>query len=158
MERKLCRTVGAVLLTLVLSGSGLAAVLGSPHDLTPAGPAGSTEEVDPLCRACHVPHTGAAATYLPALNGSGSGTLCAGCHDGTVAGWVGGMDHPVEIAYPTRDDLRRPGTPLKLQKGRDGSDILTCATCHDPHAGGGITGMLRLSNAGSALCLGCHVK
>lgn len=35
-----------------------------------------------------------------------------------------------------------------------------CATCHDPHigTGGGAVTFLRISNAGSALCLSCHTK
>ncbi len=39
----------------------------------------------------------------------------------------------------------------------NGAAGIECASCHDPH-GTGNTFFLRITKAGSALCLGCHVK
>lgn len=36
--------------------------------------------------------------------------------------------------------------------------VVGCTTCHNPHRRGGYQYMLTMSNAGSALCLGCHIK
>lgn len=33
-----------------------------------------------------------------------------------------------------------------------------CGSCHEPHGRGGFTNLLRVTNAGSALCLSCHIK
>ncbi len=39
------------------------------------------------------------------------------------------------------------------------SGMMECATCHDVHNKHGNTaGLLNIANAGSALCLGCHIK
>ncbi len=36
--------------------------------------------------------------------------------------------------------------------------VVSCATCHEPHGRGNYQGMLRIDNAGSQMCLVCHVK
>lgn len=40
----------------------------------------------------------------------------------------------------------------------DGEEVVSCSTCHTPHAKAGIDNLLRMDNAGSALCLTCHIK
>ena len=85
-------------------------------------------------------------------------------------------DHPISIAYDTTADgtkkgsLRATGDPLTDWVGADTvGDLLRngnveCGSCHDPHNGtndqalGGNVNFLRVGNAGSALCLGCHDK
>lgn len=76
-------------------------------------------------------------------------------------------DHPVSFTYDTTlanndGGLHDPGTnganitPLKLYGGK-----LECATCHDPHEYGSLTGtapFLRMSNSSSDMCLKCHNK
>ncbi len=76
-------------------------------------------------------------------------------------------DHPVSFTYDTTlanndNGLYDPGanganiTPLKLYGGK-----LECATCHDPHEEGTLTGtapFLRMSNSNSDMCLKCHNK
>ena len=61
--------------------------------------------------------------------------------------------HAVSAIYPTARVSMRPVTalgPLRLQDGR-----VECTTCHDPHSS--LHGkFLRMSNAGSAMCLTCH--
>ena len=73
-------------------------------------------------------------------------------------------DHPISIdynstlvnkdggLYPQPQDSR-----LKLYNGK-----VECPTCHDPHNGSqwapGEVTFMRMSNAGSAMCLSCHIK
>jgi predicted CXXCH cytochrome family protein len=38
------------------------------------------------------------------------------------------------------------------------SGKMQCSSCHDVHNSAGVLGLLRKSNAGSALCLTCHHK
>jgi predicted CXXCH cytochrome family protein len=62
--------------------------------------------------------------------------------------------HPVSVLYPTGDASMRPIAtlaPLPLENGK-----VECSTCHDPHSS--MYGkFLRVSNAGSAMCLTCHI-
>jgi len=61
--------------------------------------------------------------------------------------------HAVSALYPTARASMKPITalsPLRLQDGK-----VECTTCHDPH--NSLHGnFLRMSNAGSAMCLTCH--
>ncbi len=106
---------------------------------------------------------------------------CLSCHDGTVAldafGGASGVptlltgdtllgtdlsdDHPVSFTYDAAlvtadgelvafDDA---GVAALLFAGE-----VECSSCHDVHNGAGFDGLLRMSNAGSALCLTCHDK
>ena len=112
---------------------------------------------------------------------------CLSCHDGTVAldnygGATGGTtfigtglvgtdlsnDHPVSFAYTTAiattdGSLHNPAvitTSLgdTIQNDLLFGDNLECASCHDVHNEADNTGLLRIDNAGSALCLTCHNK
>jgi len=62
--------------------------------------------------------------------------------------------HAVSVLYPTSAASMKPVTalsPLLLQNGK-----VECTTCHDPH--NSMYGkFLRMSNAGSAICLTCHI-
>lgn len=40
----------------------------------------------------------------------------------------------------------------------EGEEVVSCSTCHTPHGKAGIDNLLRMDNAGSALCLTCHIK
>lgn len=96
-------------------------------------------------------------------------------------------DHPVGIRYPTNagpgTDFRDPSrketrmawfdnngnsradpNEIRLYNTGDGYEV-ECASCHDPHgvpsngAGSGFNAtFLRVSNAGSGVCLTCHSK
>ena len=90
--------------------------------------------------------------------------------------------HPISITYvagnaslrPTTTELNSTTGNVTQWMGADtigdllrGADKVECGSCHDPHNGnrGTATGLrdtevnfLRHTNAGSALCLGCHDK
>jgi predicted CXXCH cytochrome family protein len=108
---------------------------------------------------------------------TGWSLLCLGCHDGVTAtdvyasahavtltgqlansrlGSTGLRGHPVGIRYPvaqegyhTRAAVEARG--LSLPQGR-----IQCTTCHDAHNTHHHSGMLRISNSRSRLCLTCH--
>jgi len=78
-------------------------------------------------------------------------------------------DHPVSFTYDaalaTADiGLRNPTTAIGIGTGTINATMLfsgklQCASCHDVHNTSGFTaGLLRKSNAASALCLTCHAK
>lgn len=94
--------------------------------------------------------------------------LCLNCHDGTLGRPIRGMettpafrnlpgeeDHPVEIRMLPQHGFRSASEITSLPLGPGGT--VTCITCHDPHNRQHLPGMLRMSNAGSALCLTCHI-
>ena len=110
----------------------------------------------------------------------GVSKLCLSCHDGTVAidafgGATGGTmisgdrmlgtdlsnDHPISFTYDsalasTDGELLDPGSlpdTIKLFAGK-----MECASCHDVHDKNGNETLLNVANAGSALCLTCHLK
>ncbi len=118
---------------------------------------------------------------------SGTSLLCLSCHDGTVAlddmlnggaaspsvfinsigtgsGDVGtdlSNDHPISFTYDAALVLLDP--ELADPTISPVSDLLfagqmECASCHDVHRTGSNASLLRISNAGSALCLTCHLK
>lgn len=110
----------------------------------------------------------------------GVSKLCLSCHDGTVAidafgGATGGTmisgdrmlgtdlsnDHPISFTYDSAlatadgellDPNSLPDT-IKLFAGK-----MECASCHDVHDKNGNEVLLNVNNAGSALCLTCHLK
>jgi predicted CXXCH cytochrome family protein len=114
--------------------------------------------------------------------------LCLSCHDGTVAVDSFGSvmtgtefmtgtallgtdltdDHPISFVYDTALANRDGGLhdPTTRASGLGGSVVddmlfngqVQCASCHDPHGSSGVPKLLRISNAGSALCLICHDK
>ena len=112
----------------------------------------------------------------------GTSKACLSCHDGTVAidAFVGGggthtmtggallgtdlrNDHPVSFTYDLALATADGGLVTPASASLVVTDIplfsskLECASCHNAHnnANGDF---LRVSNAGSALCLKCHSK
>jgi predicted CXXCH cytochrome family protein len=69
-------------------------------------------------------------------------------------------DHPIAVTYPTGIGSRFR-TPPDPQRGWSDTPLFNgkveCASCHKVHDPS-IPPFLRKSNAGSALCLTCHVK
>ncbi|MEW6288855.1 MAG: cytochrome c3 family protein [Thermodesulfobacteriota bacterium] len=132
-----------------------------------------------VCSACHVPHK-ATGPYLwarkvkdPSALSSPS-KLCLSCHaDNAIAAkkTVGRFTHPVNIPMKEAEQLKDPAT-LPLYKKEDGSAVMECHTCHDPHRwdsqtaqkgkgindeGTAFTSFLRKrSGTDRALCASCH--
>lgn len=107
------------------------------------------------------------------MDTSGGTDSCGSCHNpggfgsGGVTkrvakGFLGtdlSNDHPVNMTYDasSADTGLKPATTvatagLKLYDGK-----VQCASCHDPHVYKE-KAFLRVSNAGSALCMTCHAK
>ncbi|MBX3395651.1 MAG: cytochrome c3 family protein [Phycisphaerae bacterium] len=84
--------------------------------------------------------------------------VCISCHDGSIADsrrrvWLE-HGHQTGIAPP---DYMKVPSELPLADGK-----IMCRTCHSAHTGGNFTGdlstsvFLRVENAASQLCMGCH--
>lgn len=94
---------------------------------------------------------------------------CERCHpdyggDGHTPKWQGTdlrNDHPIFMTYPTAAQDPKFNPPPNLATGWSRVPLyngkIECATCHDVHDPG-IVPFLRMSNAGSALCVVCHQK
>jgi predicted CXXCH cytochrome family protein len=113
----------------------------------------------------------------PGIELTGWSLLCLGCHDGVTApdvyssahaliaddalgnsrlGTTGLRSHPVGIVYPANGEGYHPraaveAAGLLLPDGR-----IQCTTCHDAHNTHRHSGMLKISNQQSRLCLTCH--
>lgn len=115
-----------------------------------------------------------------------SSKLCLSCHDGTVAlenfskkttgtNKITGIsnlttnmkdDHPLSFTYDAAlasldKFIYNPSTAQSGLGGTIAADLLInnklqCYSCHDVHNGSGENHLLRMSNAGSKLCLKCH--
>ncbi len=108
------------------------------------------------CLACHRPHgtldsglfRAGQATGIP-----GPDAACLACH----AGATPQSDSPIALVHP-RDPQKRPvANELPLSPlGEHGQ--VACRTCHNPHGGGGSSGLLRIATAANTqqLCVTCH--
>ena len=105
--------------------------------------------------------------------------LCLSCHDGTVAldnfgGKTSGAnfiqgkynvgtdlrdDHPVSVEYTEAWHTPKSALPREIRLFVDpdtNKDNIECSTCHAAHGVTGVPYLLRMDNAGSALCFACH--
>ena len=102
--------------------------------------------------------------------------LCMSCHDGVTTPTLIGPtdkhavgnptnsagltnDHPVNMAYdPTKDTGLAAITAVTTAglKLYGTTNTMQCASCHNPHDNT-ISKFLRKSNAGSGLCITCHL-
>jgi predicted CXXCH cytochrome family protein len=134
---------------------------------------GQPGQVSKLCLSCHdgtvainnfIGHTGTATTGIGPTNTAYIGTNLTN-------------DHPIGIAYDTAlatldGNLANPASKIvtigsaKVKTGTIAATMLVdgkveCTSCHDVHniftAGDG-WGLLKVSLAGSSLCLQCHTK
>lgn len=101
--------------------------------------------------------TGGALTFSPALTGN---KLNAAQNPATMLGQDLTNDHPISITYNTALDPKfnaivagKVGTLPLYGTGKDQVECGTCHNVHDP----AVVPFLRASNAGSALCLTCHI-
>lgn len=123
---------------------------GSTFDATPGQPAG----VSKLCLSCH--------DGTVALDSFGGTTGSTNISGSALVGTDLSNDHPVSFLYDTalagtdgglHDPATTPAAANLLFAGN-----LECGSCHDVHNGAGISNLLVMSNAASALCLTCHDK
>ena len=83
-------------------------------------------------------------------SGAGAGDLRSATINGGLFWWV---DSGITTGSRDKNDMI---LFTRSFNGTDGPSV-ECATCHDPHQSVNPT-FLRLANAGSAVCLACHVK
>ncbi len=132
----------------------------------------STAAVSNLCLSCHDgtvavnsmnnPSNARPTTTMTGGSGAGSAFIPAGNSNLGTGATALKNDHPVNFTYDgalvTADGgLKNPAslTGVKLFNNK-----VQCASCHDPHTSQDPTGMafLRVSMAGSTMCLACHNK
>jgi len=119
--------------------------------------------VSKLCLSCH---DGTIA--IDAFGGlAGTETMDdinAAANIGDVVATVGDLsnDHPVAFTFPTTDSeiVSASGGLVAgiMPLFGAGQDQMECASCHDVHATNTYDQLLRVDNAGSGLCLTCHIK
>lgn len=123
---------------------------------------GQPDASSKLCLSCH---DGTVAVENFGTITSGTTYLTAGPLLGTDLK----NDHPVSFTYDAAlsaadPGLRNPTTATGVGTGTINATMLfsgklQCASCHDVHNTSGFTsGLLKKSNAASALCLTCHAK
>lgn len=144
------------------------------HELTTAtytmhGGTGTAEadfdETSRLCLSCH--------DGTVALDSFGGQTGTSFMNGSELLGTDLTNDHPVgsdgeyppdpkpswwDGAFRAEADLPS-GVRLKTwNNGTEDRKVVGCTTCHNVHGRGGYPHLLNISNSGSALCLGCHIK
>lgn len=125
---------------------------------------GQPQGISKLCLSCHD-----GTTQMDDF-GTNPGSVVMGAVPGNF-GLGLDNDHPISFLYDdalaTDDGTLHPPTTTTSGLGANidddllfgaGNDQLECASCHDVHRKGGLTAMLRKSNAESALCFTCHNK
>lgn len=123
---------------------------------------GQPDASSKLCLSCH---DGTVALENFGTTTGGSHFITAGTNLGTSLS----NDHPISFTYDatlaTADGhLQNPATATGIGTGTINATMLIggkmqCSSCHDVHnAYGNTAGLLKKSNAASALCLTCHKK
>ena len=133
---------------------------------------GGVDELDIYSRMCLSCHDGTVA--LNDFHGGGGGPIFISEANNLTTDLSD--DHPIGITaeYPIAGSSQFheatlfpaglygfgtgyfPTVPLFPFQEADG--VVSCSSCHTPHAVAGIDNMLRMSNNASALCLTCHIK
>ncbi|PLX98657.1 MAG: cytochrome C [Desulfuromonas sp.] len=119
--------------------------------------AGSPQAESLACLSCHDGETNLDDFIGSATTGT---TMTAG-----IAANLGtdlSDDHPISITYDTAQDA---AYNTIANATADGivfycacSNQVECASCHDVHNSFDVAPLLRFSNAGSNMCLACHIK
>ncbi len=132
----------------------------SPNVLDVGTPSG----ISKLCLGCHDGVTALSAyhNYL----GTNASTIAAGGDVSKVLTSTHPISTPYEaqLGYRAEDQPFATGLIQDFLGGGAGGNV-ECSTCHDVHnntEGGevaaGAASLLRINNANSALCFGCHIK
>jgi len=121
-----------------------------------------------VSRACLSCHDGSVA--VDAFGGAAGGTMIGTINANADFGTDLTNDHPISFTYDTAlatadGELHDPATQASSLGGTIATDMLfagtlECASCHDVHNTTAVplTPLLRITNAGSVLCLTCHNK
>jgi predicted CXXCH cytochrome family protein len=134
---------------------------------------GGVDELDQFSRMCLSCHDGTVALN-DFHNGGGPRVFISPEHNVAINGDLSD-DHPIGITaeYPIagRPDLNAPSLSPSGLWGFGGTfvpevplfpfnseQVVSCSSCHTPHAVAGIPHLLRKDNSGSELCLTCHIK
>jgi predicted CXXCH cytochrome family protein len=135
----------------------------TPYGNTLAGTVvGAPSSVSLLCLSCHD-----GVTFIDAFGGASGAQTIQAWNPATTANLTQDLtnDHPVSVVYNPVNDLNALATASPAPfTGTIQSDFLfpgdtvECSSCHDVHNKYGNTGLLKLDNTGSALCLLCHAK
>ena len=140
------------------------------YDGSTSSPGGETE-LDIYSRMCLSCHDGTVA--LNDFHNGGGTPIYIG--DGENLGTDLSNDHPIgDLAHVPTTGSSQFHAPTQSPSGFwgyggtffpevplfpfNGDQVVSCSTCHTPHAVAGIEHLLRKSNAGSDLCLTCHIK
>jgi len=134
---------------------------------------GGVDELDQFSRMCLSCHDGTLALN-DFHNGAGAPVFISPGNNIAAAGDLSD-DHPVGITaeYPIAGNTQLNAPSLSPAGfwgfGGDffpevplfpfnGEQVVSCSSCHTPHAVAGVPALLRKNNAGSDLCLTCHIK
>lgn len=172
-------TIAAPLWNRFVDTTKVYLVYTSPSMVTTPGRPSTT--ISAVCLGCHDGTVGSATVYAtsgddkmalinaPGLHDTSTQEKCTACHSSqygpvTAPDLKFGLDltnmHPIAVSYPTSaqsSEFHQPPDPAKgwpdvrLFNGR-----VECPSCHQPHDPA-IVPFLAKSNAGSALCLTCHI-
>jgi len=135
--------------------------------------AGTPESVSAACLSCHdgttafdslINEPGAGLDAIATWTWAGNnGTMANPPSDVALLGTDLSNDHPISIAYDTGADADFNAIAnnyvgsLPLYPGSVGDNQVECGSCHNPHEDI-LPNFLRISNAGSAMCVTCHQK
>ncbi|TAN42232.1 MAG: hypothetical protein EPN22_12990 [Nitrospirae bacterium] len=119
------------------------------------------------CNSCHVGGTSSLKQnlqmgwwYNPDLSGGAAAPLTIPGYEKNVINGINLTDdHPISMVYPSNSQFVAAvsGKVDTLPLYGASKNMVECPSCHDPHnTTNGL--FLRKSNAGSALCLTCHIK
>lgn len=135
--------------------------------------AGGELELDQFSRMCLSCHDGTVALNN-FHNGGGPPIFISAANNVAENGDLAD-DHPIGLTavYPIQgnDEFNMPSSSPSGFLGFgggffpevplfpfNGEQVVSCSSCHTPHAVAGVPHLLRISNAGSDLCLTCHIK
>ncbi|GBC84182.1 hypothetical protein HRbin11_00604 [bacterium HR11] len=120
-----------------------------------------------MCMSCHDGTTTAIGQFLNPpydYNHSQDTVYVTGSADLTEDGTELQNDHPIDLVYatpPLPSDFFFPADQIKgwgfrLFNFGTNTDVMTCATCHEPHAKNTHGPLLRNLTSGRGLCESCH--
>ncbi|MCS7312330.1 MAG: hypothetical protein NZ742_05405 [Acidobacteria bacterium] len=139
------------------------------YDATYTDPIAGNTAHTYMCMSCHDGTTTAIGQFLNPphdYNGSQDNVYVTGDDDLTEQEGVMELqnDHPIDLRYatpplPSTDyysaaEIKAGG--LKLFTFSGNLDVMTCATCHDPHNKNAVGPLIRVVTTGRGLCRTCH--